>query len=202
MNKGLLVLNIVLLVAVGVLFFLFFTRNDKTTGTPVIKRSGVDSAAAWEHTPVAYFEMDSIEAHFIEFRKMQDEVLKNEKDMYDTINGMKATLQMQLQKFQEQESKMSPQEVKDTREYLMSKDQEIKNKEKELNQEYQKYYLSMQQGIITKIKNYCKEFNKDGKYSYIIASDPGIFYYTDTAFNITTELVKGLNEYYSKGKKN
>lgn len=200
MNKGLLVLNIVLLLAVGVLFILFFTKNDKA-GKTVIKRSGVDSVAAWEHTPVAYFEMDSIEAHFIEFKKMQDEVLKNEKDMYDTINGLKATWQMQLQRFQEQESKMDPEEVKNTRQALMEEDQRIKNKEKDLNQRYQQYYLNIQQGIILKIKNYCKEFNKDGRYSYIIANDPGIFYYTDTAFNITNELVKGLNEYYGKTKK-
>lgn len=201
MNKGLLAINIVLLLAVVILFFLFFTRNNKT-GETIIKRPGIDTAAAWEHTPVAYFEMDSIEANFVEFRKMQDSVLKSEQKMYDSINKLRSDFQMQVQKFQEQQSKMSQDEVNKSREYFFMKDQEIRNIEKDLNQEYQKTYMNKQQGIITKIKSYCKEFNKDKKYSYIIAKEPGLFYYTDDAYNITSELVKGLNEYYGKGKKN
>lgn len=201
MNKGLLAINIVLLLAVVILFFLFFTRNKKT-GETIISRPGIDTAAAWEHTPVAYFEMDSIEANFVEFRKMQDSVLKSEQKMYDSINKLRSDFQMQVQKFQEQQSKMSQDEVNKSREYFFMKDQEIRNIEKDLNQEYQKTYMNKQQGIITKIKSYCKEFNKDKKYSYIIAKEPGLFYYTDDAYNITSELVKGLNEYYGKGKKN
>jgi outer membrane protein len=60
--------------------------------------------------------------------------------------------------------------------------------------------MTRQQEIVTKIKNYCKEFNKDKKYSYIIAREPGLFYYTDTAYNVTSELLKGLNAFYDKKK--
>ena len=74
------------------------------------------------------------------------------------------------------------------------------NRTAELNQKYQTYFMSRQQEIVTKIKNYCKEFNKDKKYSYIIAREPGLFYYTDTAYNVTSELLKVLNAFYSKKK--
>jgi outer membrane protein len=83
---------------------------------------------------------------------------------------------------------------------LAQMDMEIKNRASEMNQTYQTYYMSKQKEIIDKIKNYCKEFNKDRKYSYIIAREPGLFYYTDTAYNVTTELLKGLNAFYSKKK--
>jgi Skp family chaperone for outer membrane proteins len=83
----------------------------------------------------------------------------------------------------------------------MDLDNQIKSKIGELNQQYQTYYFGKQQEIVTQIKNYCKEFNKDRRYSYIIANEP-IFFFADTAYNITSELLKGLNEYYSKKKKN
>ena len=59
MNKGLLAFNIVLLLAVGVLYFLFFTKKDKA-GETIIPRPRLDTSAVVMSTPVAYFEIDSI----------------------------------------------------------------------------------------------------------------------------------------------
>lgn len=201
MNKGLLVLNIVLLLAVGTLFFLFFTKKDGTAES-VINRPGIDTAAAWEHTPVAYFEMDSVEENFVLARQMRDDVLKTETKIKDSIKELRHGLQIEWQKFQDQRSKMDAEEIKKTEQSFFDKNQDINNIERELNQSYQEYYMNMNQGIVNKIKGYCKEFNKDRKYSYIIAKEPGLFYYTDDAYNITSELVKGLNKYYKLEKKN
>lgn len=200
MNKGLLVLNIVLLLAVGVLFFLFFNKKDGTAET-VITRPGIDTAAAWEHTPVAYFEMDSVEENFVLARQMRDDVLKNESRIKDSIKQLRTGLQQEWQKFQDQKAKMDAEEARRTEQDFFKKNQDINDIERQLNQEYQEYYMNMNQGIVNKIKGYCKEFNKDRKYSYIIAKEPGLFYYTDDAYNITSELVKGLNKYYKLEKK-
>ena len=199
MNKGLLALNIILLVAVGVLFFLFFNQKEKNAGDRIIP-SGADTAAQWQHTPVAYFDMDSVEAHFTEFKKMQAEVVKREAGINDTINQMKAAFQSYYTKLQAQGARLSPEQRDSLGNELAQMDLQIKNRAAELNQNYQSYYMSKQQEIVTLIKNYCKEFNKSGKYSYIIAREPGLFYYTDTAYNITSELLKGLNAFYSKKK--
>lgn len=199
MNKGLLALNIVLLVAVGVLFFLFFNKNGDTGGT-IIKRPGIDSAAAWEHTPVAYFDMDSVEANFVGFKKMEDEVLKKEQAKNDSINYLRMTFQNYVQRLQPQIEKMSVREKDSLNLILSQMDADIRNRIGELNQNYQTYYVAKQTEIIGQVKNYCKVFNKNKKYSYIIANEP-LFYYTDTTYDITDELVKGLNEYYGKKKK-
>ena len=200
MTKGLLALNIVLLLAVGVLYLLFFTKKDKA-GDIVIRRTGFDSSVAGITTPVAYFEMDSIEANFIGFKKMEDEVLKKEQVKNDSINILKMIFQNHLQNVQPLFQKMTPAQRDSLNSSVMELDNQIKNKIGQLNQEYQTYYFGRQQEIITQIKNYCKEFNKDRRYSYIIANEP-IFFYADTAYNITPELLKGLNEHYSKKKKN
>ncbi len=198
MNKGLLALNIVLLAAVGILFFLFFSKKDTVVSerTP----SGKDTASQWQHTPVAYFDMDSIEAHFTEFKKMQDEVVKREARINDSINQMKLSFQSYYQRLQSQSANLSPHQRDSLGNVLGQMDMEIKNRAAMLNQNYQTYYMNKQQEIVTLIKNYCKEFNKEKRYSYIIAKEPGLFYYTDTAYNVTSELLKGLNTYYAKKK--
>jgi len=199
MNKGLLALNIVLLLAVGILFFLFFTRKNNTTSVIPI-RTGPDTAAQWQHTPVAYFDMDSIEANFILWKRVQAEVVKREAGINDTINQMKMGFQSYYQKLQSQSANLSPRQKDSLGNELAQMDAEIKNRSAELNQNYQTYFMSKQQEIVTLIKNYCKEFNKDRRFSYIIAREPGLFYYTDTAYNVTSELLKGLNSFYSKKK--
>ena len=199
MNKGLLALNIVLLIGVGILFFLFFNRKENAS--PAIPtRTDPDPAPQWQHTPVAYFDMDSIEANFVLWKQVQAEVVKREAGINDTINQMKMGFQNYYQKLQAQSANLSPRQKDSLGNELAQMDAQIKNRTSELNQNYQTYFMTRQQEIVTKIKNYCKEFNKDKKYSYIIAREPGLFYYTDTAYNVTSELLKGLNAFYAKKK--
>ena len=200
MNKGLLTLNIILLVAVGILFFLFFNKKDRTDTTTKTRSDGSDTAAQWQPTPVAYFDMDSVEANFSLFKQMQAEVVKREAGINDSINQMRTAFQNYYQRLQAQAATLSPRQQDSLGNVLAQMDANIKNKAAELNQNYQTYYMSKQQEIVTLIKNYCKEFNKDRKYSYIIAREPGLFYYTDTAYNVTPELLKGLNSFYAEKK--
>ena len=199
MNKGLLALNIVLLISVGILFFLFFNKKDNTSSVTPSRTNG-DTTAQWKHTPVAYFDMDSIEANFVLWKQVQAEVVKTEAGINDTINQMRNGFQSYYQKLQAQSANLSPRQKDSLGNELARMDAEIKNRTAELNQKYQTYFMTRQQEIVTKIKNYCKEFNKDKKYSYIIAREPGLFYYTDTAYNVTSELLKGLNAFYNKKK--
>ena len=199
MNKGLLALNIVLLIGVAILFFLFFNKKDNTSSVIPI-RNNHDTAIQKQQTPVAYFDMDSIEANFFLWKQVQTEVVKREAGINDTINQMRNGFQSYYQKLQSQSANLSPRQKDSLGNELAQMDAEIKNRTAELNQKYQTYFMSRQQEIVTKIKNYCKEFNKDKKYSYIIAREPGLFYYTDTAYNVTSELLKGLNAFYTKKK--
>ena len=199
MNKGLLALNIVLLIGVAILFFLFFNKKDNTSSVIPI-RNDHDTAIQKQQTPVAYFDMDSIEANFFLWKQVQTEVVKREAGINDTINQMRNGFQSYYQKLQSQSGNLSPRQKDSLGNELAQMDAEIKNRTAELNQKYQAYFMSKQQEIVTLIKNYCKEFNKDKRYSYIIAREPGLFYYTDTAYNVTSELLKGLNAFYTKKK--
>jgi len=52
------------------------------------------------------------------------------------------------------------------------------------------------------IEDYLAEFNKQKGYAYIFSYEPGfIMYYKDSLYDVTRDLVQGLNEKYGSKKK-
>ncbi|HEV7620633.1 MAG TPA: OmpH family outer membrane protein, partial [Flavisolibacter sp.] len=76
----------------------------------------------------------------------------------------------------------------------------IRGQKQEMDQKYQDYYMRKMQDVKSKIEDFLKEYNKTKGYSYIFGYEPGFIYYRDTMYNITKDLVKGLNEQYAKRK--
>lgn len=199
MNKSLLGLNIILLIAVAILFFLHFSSDgSKHPSTISNESSGLSDASVFR---IAYFDMDSIEAKFSLFKQMQSEISKKEDSMNSILNSARMNLQNKYRKYQEQQASMTPSDIENAGNELSKLDMDIKTREQSLNQGFQSFYMNKQQEVISQIKKYCLEYNKDKKFSLIIANEPGLIYYKDTAFNITSELLKGLNEMYDKQKK-
>jgi outer membrane protein len=89
-------------------------------------------------------------------------------------------------------------------------DSQIRNKQQELEQ-LQKTYQGKEQmmaqemqdesfkklqDVKKKIEEYLKEYNKDKGFAYVFSSAPEFMYLKDSAYNITEDLVKGLNKLY------
>jgi outer membrane protein len=200
MNKSLLVLNIILLVAVSVLFYLFFENKKRQNSSSRAMKLN-DSTSSNQLFRVGYFDMDSIEANFSLFKEMQQDVSKKEDSINMVLNSARMNLQNKYRDYQERRATMTPADLEKAGNELTGLDNEIKNKEMALNQSFQSFYMNKQQEVIAQIKKYCIEFNKDKKFSFIIANEPGLVYYKDTAYNITFELLRGLNQIYNKQKK-
>ena len=50
------------------------------------------------------------------------------------------------------------------------------------------------------IEDFLKAYNKNNTYSFILSNSADLIYYKDTTYNITTDIVKGLNDMYKKKK--
>ena len=60
--------------------------------------------------------------------------------------------------------------------------------------------LTVPSKLKTNIEDFLKDYTKENHYSYIFAFEPGFMFYRDTIYNITSDLVKGLNERYPRKK--
>ena len=74
----------------------------------------------------------------------------------------------------------------------------IKGKKQELDSRYQDLYMRKMRDVKAKIEDFLKEYNAQKGFSYIVAYEPGLFYYKDSTFNITADVIEGLNKRYKK----
>jgi len=196
MKSGVLVFNIVLLVLVGVLFYLHFS-----TKAPSVLNSGkaqVASSNTNNGFRIAYFELDSITNSFAMVKDVKNELNREEDKMNGEMNQWQKKYNDKLALYQSQAQQMSQVQSENANRDILQMQETIRNKKQELDQRYQNLYMQKMQEVKTKIENFLKEYNKEKGYSYIFAYEPGFIYYRDTIYNITNDLVKGLNEAYKK----
>lgn len=196
MNKNLLVgFNLLLLILVGVLFYLHFSNSPAksvalTTNKPVATEPGSFN--------IAYFEMDSIENNYEYLKDVRTELKAKEQQLTNQLNTMKRSYLDKVNKFQQQAQTMSQEKQGVMQQDLMQEQKVIQNKEQAMGAELQDASFKKMQDVNKKIEDYLKEFNKDKGYSYILAHQPGTIYYKDVRFDITNPVLEGLNAAYKK----
>jgi outer membrane protein len=200
MKNGLLIWNVLLTIVVGYLLFNQF--GSKKTNDVLVKKAGNDSLSVHLPFRIAYFEMDSIENNFQVVKNVKAEIGKKEDEINGVLNSLAKNLQQRYTYFQTkaQSGSMSDAEKEAASQELKSMDEEMKNKKQSLDQEYNEFVTRKMKDVKTSIEDFLKEYNKTRNFSYIIAYEQGLFYYKDSAFNITDDVIKGLNEFYKSKK--
>lgn len=198
MRNASLVLNIVLLAAVGVLFYLHFSSPKKTeTVRPA-------TAATTTATPagtckIAYFEMDSINNAFKMVKDVRAELGKEEEKMNNDLAALQRRYNDKFTQFQSQaKAGMSAEESDKINREVVKMQQDFASAKQEMGQRMQNITMTRMQEVKSKVEDYLKEYNKAKGYTYILAYEPGFMFYRDSAYDITADLVKGLNEGYKK----
>jgi outer membrane protein len=191
------ILSIVALVSVAVLFYLHFNHVEKLKKTTV----PADKKPAGSFK-VAYFDIDSLQEHYAYYKDVLSEIKKKETSMNTELNDMTAKYQKKIREWQEKGNAMSPSEGEAAqREYGMMQ-QRYQEKKSELEQALQKQQVDGMQELRKQVESYLKEYNQSKGYAYILSYEPGfIIYYKDSAYNITRDLIDGLNAQYKVKKK-
>ncbi len=200
MFRGLIIWNVILTLAAGFLLVkqLGPAGNKQGAGN----RSGNDSLKSDGQFRMAYFEMDSVAANFDMVKEVKTELTKKEEDINREMDGMGKNFQQKYLYYQNQAKNGSlTQEQSDAASLELKKmDDDMKARKQQLDQEYNDLMVRRQNEIKTKIEAFLKDYNKAKNFSYIISYEQGLFYFRDTAYNITADVVKGLNQLYKPVK--
>ena len=194
--------TVVLSLLVG---FLLFKQLGPSSGKKQGKTGAgqKDSVNADRRFTMAYFEMDSVAASFDLVKEVKTELAKKENEINAEVEKLTRTFQQRYGELQNkaQAGSMSQAEIDAASQELKKMDDDIKSRKSQLDQEYSNLMVSRQNDIKNKIEAFLKDYNQTRNYSYIISYEQGLFYYRDTAYNITADVVKGLNQFYKKDKK-
>lgn len=193
MKNFIIGLNVVLAIAVAILFYLHFSK-------PTTSNAEAGRAVASGSFKIAYFEMDSVQNQFEYFKEVRNGLLAREQEAGRQLDQYKRNIAGKYQDLQSKAQTLSQAEIASRQQELMDLDKEAKSKEQSLSQSLQDESFKKLQDVKKEIEEFLKQYNKDKGYSYILSNSSDLIYYKDTVYNITTDLVKGLNDLHKKKK--
>ena len=179
------VVNGILALAVIILFVLHFNTNS----TPV-----KSAAMATGGTKIAYFEIDSIQNNYEFFKEVKSALQLKDMENAKQLTSLKNAFASKYQDLQKNGQYLSQAEIGSRQQELAQLEKNYTNKEQQLAQELQEESFKRLQEVKKKIENFLIQYNKDKTFAYIFSSNPDLMYYKDTAYDITSDIVAGLNK--------
>jgi len=189
--------TILSVIALGLVAVLFFTQNRQLQQL----KGHVDGEKKEGGTgfKMAYFDMDSLQANYNEFKDAQAELKALENRNIQEMSSLDRTNQKKIETWRQRQQTMTQAEAEQAQQEYQQMQQQYASRKQSLDQELYKSTEDKKTKIRQSIENFLKEYNKQKNYSYIIQYDANAFIYTkDSTYDITADVVNGLNAAYKK----
>ena len=197
MKNILLVVNVVLIVLVGVLYYLYFNSNKHSADRPVAAIAAHNDNVG---AKVAYIDLDSLQNNYAYYKKIKEAFEKKQESANNEITALQKKYQNRAMQLQQKGPTMNQQEQESAMQEMNKMQQDLQAKKQSIDNDLYNTNSKMKEDILSRIQNYLKEYNKDGKYSYIFSYEPGFMFYKDSTLNITPDVIAGLNEMYTESE--
>ena len=187
MKSNTWIFNAVLAVAVLILYILHFS-----SGNAPVKTASTGGLS----TKVAYFEIDSIQNSYEFFKEVKSALQVKDMENAKELTALKNAFAAKYQDLQKNGRSLSQAEIASRQQELAALEKNYTNKEQQLSQELQEESFKRLQEVKKKIEAFLEKYNKHKEYAYIFSSNADLMYYKDTAYDITSDIIKGLNSEY------
>jgi outer membrane protein len=185
------------LLALGLIAVLFVRQSKQ--GDQLKQHSEGEKKTSGSGFKIAYFDMDSLVAHYTFFQDAQTKVKAKENDMQMQLSSLDRSNQKKVEVWRQKGNTMTQAETEQAQLEYQKMQQEFQSRKQALEQDVYKYTEDRKGEIRRNIEDYLKDYNKQKNYSYIFSYDVGSFIYNkDTTYNITQDLIEGLNTSYKK----
>jgi outer membrane protein len=176
-------------IAVIILFTLFFKSSFSQTNAIINENVGFK---------IAYFEIDSIQNNYIYFKEIKLALQKKDRENVKELTALKNAFAAKYQELQKNGRSLSQAEIGSRQQELTQLEKEYTNKEQQLSQELQDESENRLLEVKKKIQMYLAKYNKEKHFAYIFSTNTDLMYFKDSTYDITLEILKGLNEDYKK----
>lgn len=156
------------------------------------------SAQQTGNTKIAYVEVDSIMSQY-KFCKEYSLILqKKSQNIENTLGSKQRALQAAAAKFQQdvQSNKYTQQQAEAVQASLQKQGADLQALQQRLGTEFQEETNTFNKALRDSIQHFLAAYNKDKKYALIISKAGDNILYADKSYNITNEVIAGLNKAY------
>lgn len=186
------ILSIIALVLVAVLFYSQFSGKKKSA-EPQVKTNDKE-----KEFKMAYFDIDSLQNNYQYYKDALGELKIKEQSMNNELASLEKTYQKKIADWQQRGSTMSQSEAEAANREYQQMQATFQQRKSALEQQMGSLQMDYKKNIKERIETFLKDYNKDKRYAYIISYEPELMFYRDTAYDITADLIKGLNAAYQK----
>lgn len=148
---------------------------------------------------IAYIEVDSIMSQY-EFCKEYSKILeKRSNNIQNELAGQEKNLAAAAQSFQnklQNNGFTSEQEAKNQQAALQRQNENLEATRMKLTQSFQEETDKFNKALHDSLQHYLEQYNKDKKFSMILAKSGDNILYADKALDVTAEVIAGLNKAY------
>lgn len=187
-------LNVALLIAVAVLYYLHFNNKQETiSDTPRVSGEMKDVA-------IAYINSDSLLNNYEFFKEMEDELDKKRARLERDYENRARGLQSEVENFQRTAGNMTMNQARAVEEDLMKKRQNLMQYQENLSQQLMQDQAKLNDSLYQKVSTYLKDFGSRNNLQLVLTYQrgSGVLYASDS-LNITNEVIEGLNSVYKNG---
>ena len=176
-------------------------KNTNATSNP----TQTTAVAGSSNMKIAYVEIDSLLTKYNFWNDLNEQMIKKEENIRTTLNEKGKKLESEAKEFERKVQNngfISRERAEQEQMRLVKQQQELQNLQQKLSEELamenQKNSLQLRDSI----NSFLKIYNKTKGYDLII-SNSGFdnLLYANPAFNITNEIVEGLNARYTPSSK-
>ena len=150
---------------------------------------------------VAYVEIDSIMSQYTYWKDVTKLIKAKEANIQRTLAGKQKAIQAAAANFQQNIQANKYTQAQQIQASIQKQAQDADALQQRLGAEYQNEVAKYNKALSDSVHNYLKLYNKDNKYSIILAKSGDNILYADPAYNITDDVVKGMNQAYKGMKK-
>jgi outer membrane protein len=188
-----LILNIVLLVAVAVLFYLHFS-----SAKPVASEG---SSVAPGDLSVAYINSDTVLKYY-DYLKAQKTVLEDKsKKIEQEYRNRAIGLQNEIEAYKRNVNSMTLGQVRATEEDLGKKQQNLQLYQQSLGQQLMEEEAKLNRELYERITKFLKKYGTEKGLQVVLKYDPtSDVLFAGEAINITKDVIDGLNSEYTQEK--
>jgi len=202
MKNASLITNVVLSVAVVVLFILHFTSKSGSSASN--SETGEAVAASGS---IVYIQIDSLVNKFDMFNDLKSELEAKAQIIQDDLTKKSRAFERDVKDFQEKVQKglITRAQAEAQQQQLGVREQELQGLSQQKQMEMQEEQQVLFRRVMDALDKYLLKYNEDKKYALILNTSgaTNTILKGDSTLNITSSVVNGLNEEYvaTKGKK-
>jgi len=171
-------------------------QNKAGNNAPATTPAAGTSAPAAGSFKIAYVDLDSLEAHFEYFKEKRGLLEQKQQQMDNQLKGKARALQSEYEDLQRKASTLTQEQGEAAQRSLMTKQQQLEQEAQNLRASYAEQETKFNEELQKRLDDFLKSFNADKRFAYIFSyrSNASNILYKDPAYDVTADVIKGMND--------